>query len=74
MDKRDIGKSKSLARCKTTLTPDRQAHAAPQARHPQFDYFVATAETLLVLSMNVATLSCSSFSDGRCAYTMWPDS
>ena len=30
--------------------------------------------TLSVLSINAATLSCNSFSDGRCAYTMWPDS
>src|SRR5690348_8006570 len=28
---------------------------------------------LSVLSMNFATLSCSAFSDGVCAYTMWPD-
>ena len=28
---------------------------------------------LSVPSMNLATLSCSAFSDGSCAYTMWPD-
>jgi len=28
---------------------------------------------LSVLWMNFATLSCSAFSDGVCAYTMWPD-
>lgn len=28
---------------------------------------------LLVESMNAAASSCSFFSDGMCAYTMWPD-
>ena len=57
-------------------TTNASAYASNGTHSPKRDDGISAPDqrfTLSVLSMKRATLSCSCFSDGRCAYTMCPD-